>query len=207
MRCSVLQMTASDYSRMLKLLPALETLSQQHPELVVRDLASSVTAVIATHGAYRPDGFAAATRRDDSTSASGSSSSPDAPSVPTPTQSTASGLAANAARRISSSSSSSSYQPPTKAVSDWLLEACDPDVPTKAVALRSLTSLIQTRSPDAVEAQEKIFKVGHDFIHWNISVAIVISQSAILFKVLLSSITLLSLLLPEEHPTGSDCVV
>lgn len=169
------QIGASDYSGMLKLLPSLETLSQQHSEEVIRELASSVGAVIATHGAYRPDGFAAAahtraqethTKRDDSPADSRLSSPPSPRNGPNPTtQSTsvnasaASGMGAKDGSRSSSSSSNGGCQPPTptRAVADLLLEACDPDVPTKAVALRSLTRLIQTRHPDAVEAQEKIF--------------------------------------------------
>lgn len=170
-------MSASDYSCMAKLLPPLETLSRQHGEELLRDLASSVGAVIATHGAYRPDAFAVAgaaaaaaaaapaatapTTGDNS--AARSSSSPGPPNVPNPRRtSAASQLAADeSSRRSSGGSGGGSRQPPTKPVADWLLEACDPDVPTKAVALRNLTRLIQSRRPDAVDAQEKIFKVGN----------------------------------------------
>lgn len=37
-----------------------------------------------------------------------------------------------------------------------LLEACDPEVPTRAVALRALTRLVQERDAEAVQAQEQI---------------------------------------------------
>lgn len=182
--CVFLQIGASDYSGMFKLLPSLETLSQQHSEEVIRELASSVGAVIATHGAYRPDGFAAAahtraqetrTKGDDSPADSRLPSPPSPRNGPNPTtQSTsvnasaASEMGAKDGSRSSSSSSGGCQPPtPTRAVADLLLEACDPDVPTKAVALRSLTRLIQARHPDAVEAQEKVFMVGRLFTHFN----------------------------------------
>lgn len=182
--CVFLQIGASDYSGMFKLLPSLETLSQQHSEEVIRELASGVGAVIATHGAYRPDGFAAAahtraqetrTKGDDSPADSRLPSPPRPRNGPNPTtQSTsvnasaASEMGAKDGSRSSSSSSGGCQPPtPTRAVADLLLEACDPDVPTKAVALRSLTRLIQARHPDAVEAQEKVFMVGRLFTHFN----------------------------------------
>ncbi|XP_053175165.1 transport and Golgi organization protein 6 homolog isoform X1 [Scomber japonicus] len=54
------------------------------------------------------------------------------------------------------SSGSSDPSPPTKTFSDWLLEACDPDVPTRAFALRALTRMVQNSDPEAVLAQEKV---------------------------------------------------
>ena len=45
-------------------------------------------------------------------------------------------------------------------LSELLLEACDPDVPTRAVALRTLTRMVQTGDPEAVQAQEKVLTVG-----------------------------------------------
>ena len=49
---------------------------------------------------------------------------------------------------------------PPRAFSDWLLEACDPDVPTRAVALRRLTRMVQEKHPEALQAQEKVLLVG-----------------------------------------------
>ncbi|KAM6946118.1 transport and Golgi organization protein 6 homolog [Aplochiton taeniatus] len=51
------------------------------------------------------------------------------------------------------------HAPPRMAVSDWLLEACDPEVPTRAVALRALTRLVQERDPEAAQAQEKVLSL------------------------------------------------
>ncbi|KAG5273642.1 hypothetical protein AALO_G00153820 [Alosa alosa] len=41
-------------------------------------------------------------------------------------------------------------------LSECLLEACDPDVPTRAAALRTLTRALQERQQEALEAQEKL---------------------------------------------------
>ncbi|KAJ7997738.1 hypothetical protein DPEC_G00215240 [Dallia pectoralis] len=46
---------------------------------------------------------------------------------------------------------------PNRAFSECLLEACDPDVPTRAVALRTLTRAIQNGDGEALQNQEKVF--------------------------------------------------
>ncbi|KAJ8281215.1 hypothetical protein GJAV_G00064910 [Gymnothorax javanicus] len=43
-----------------------------------------------------------------------------------------------------------------RAFSECLLEACDLDVPTRAVALRSLTRALQERSPEALQGQDRV---------------------------------------------------
>lgn len=47
-----------------------------------------------------------------------------------------------------------------KAFSDLLLEALDPDVPTRAAALRTLTHMLQNKTAEALQAQEKILNVS-----------------------------------------------
>lgn len=56
----------------------------------------------------------------------------------------------------SSSSSEPSSGTPSRAFSDCLLGACDPEVPTRAVALRTLTRAIQNRDREALQNQEKV---------------------------------------------------
>lgn len=46
------------------------------------------------------------------------------------------------------------------ALSECLLEACDPDVPTRAAALRTLTRALQERQQEVLEAQEKLLMVS-----------------------------------------------
>ncbi|XP_038126155.1 transport and Golgi organization protein 6 homolog [Cyprinodon tularosa] len=132
------QVSPEDYSCMQRLLTPLEALSQQHPDVVIQDLASNLRVVIATHGAYRPENLAdvAGPDRNDSRSQ-------QAPQHHCPTDG-------------GGASSSSQADPNDKPLSDWMLEACDPDVPTRAVALRVMTQMVRRRDPEAFQAQEKI---------------------------------------------------
>ncbi|KAM9854731.1 transport and Golgi organization protein 6 homolog [Aulostomus maculatus] len=168
------QLTPEDYSSMGRLLPPLETLSQHHPEVFIQELASNLRAVIATHGAYRPEDLTA------TTAAAGASKDsetlPETSSVPQKKKSAAAEadvshtpLDDKTPRRTHTTHSefsegsamgrSPSIGDPSslsKTVSDWLLEACDPDVPTRAYALRALTRMVQKRDPEAVQVQEKV---------------------------------------------------
>ncbi|XP_070829188.1 transport and Golgi organization protein 6 homolog [Chaetodon trifascialis] len=163
------QLSAEDYSSMSRLLPPLETLSQMHSEVIIQELASSLRAVIATHGAYRPEDLTAAaqstrnrafrkkqnmqTEANDSQTTPHSSPPDSNPPSNTHIRHPASSKGSAAG---TGSKSTSDPCPPTKAFSDWLLEACDPDVPTRAFALRVLTQMTQNRNEEAVQAQEKV---------------------------------------------------
>ncbi|XP_029288741.1 LOW QUALITY PROTEIN: transport and Golgi organization protein 6 homolog [Cottoperca gobio] len=178
------QLSAEDYSSMSRLLPPLETLSQKHSDVFIQELASNLRAVIATHGAYRPENFTAAaqpSRNPESTAENNSvplrkkqnmqteatdlqtsplSSPPDSNSPcnthmthPASSGRPAAGTSPKGGGRTSGTSKP---LPPTKPFSDWLLEACDPDVPTRAFALRVLTQKVQKENPEAVQAQDKV---------------------------------------------------
>ncbi|XP_032436546.1 transport and Golgi organization protein 6 homolog isoform X1 [Xiphophorus hellerii] len=144
------QISAEDYSCMLKLLRPLEALSQQHPDVVIQELASNLRAVIATHGAYRSENLADAARcrgnPDETTKNSKAESEERNQQTPV----------SRLPQRPGPPSRSGDPDPSNKSLSDWLLEACDPDVPTRAVALRVVTRMVQRRHPQAVQAQEKV---------------------------------------------------
>lgn len=156
----VSQLSAEDFSSLSRLLSPLETLSQQHSDVVVQELASNLRAVIATRGAYRPDDLTAAappSRIPEPASSQSLSEEPeDAHSGP----SAPSARSTHSPKTGGRSSGTADPPPPPKPLSDWLLEACDPDVPTKAFALRVLTQMVQHRDPEAVQAQEKVLMVG-----------------------------------------------
>ncbi|KAM4553367.1 transport and Golgi organization protein 6 homolog [Fundulus diaphanus] len=145
------QVSPEDYSCMSRLLPPLEALSQRHPDAVVQELASNLRAVIATRGAYRPDDLAGAAAARGSTEPESegnnrqtpASTHSSSPQQPCPT---------GGGERTSAGDP----DPDDKPFSDWLLEACDPDVPTRAFALRVLTQRVRRRDPEAVQAQEKV---------------------------------------------------
>ncbi|KAK1785416.1 hypothetical protein P4O66_018248, partial [Electrophorus voltai] len=48
---------------------------------------------------------------------------------------------------------------PEKVFSDWLQEACDPDVPTRTMALRALTQAVREGLKRAIESQEQLLMV------------------------------------------------
>uniref|UniRef100_A0A4W6C1I8 Transport and golgi organization 6 homolog (Drosophila) n=1 Tax=Lates calcarifer TaxID=8187 RepID=A0A4W6C1I8_LATCA len=134
------QLGAEDYSSMSRLLPPLETLSQRHSDVVIQELASNLRTVIATHGAYWPENLTAA--------AHNTRVRHQVSSVPAAARMTAQGGERNHGKTALCSS--------TKPLSDWLLKACDPDVPTRAFALRVLTQMMQDQNPEAVQAQDKV---------------------------------------------------
>lgn len=56
---------------------------------------------------------------------------------------------------------SASTAPTSKNVfSEWLLEACDPDVPTRAMALRALTQCIKDGTEEALQGRDKLLMVS-----------------------------------------------
>ncbi|XP_035011747.2 transport and Golgi organization protein 6 homolog [Hippoglossus stenolepis] len=175
------ELGAEDYSSMSRLLSPLETLSQNHSDVVVQELASNLRAVIATHGAIRPEDLTAAaaqasrkpettvknnkvsSRRKQKIQTEGSDSGTRPRSSPqdrnppsnahiTHPVSPGGSAAAKTTRAGRTSVPCSS----TKPFSDWLLEACDPEVPTRAFALRVLTQMVQSGNPEVVQAQEKV---------------------------------------------------
>ncbi|XP_034031600.1 transport and Golgi organization protein 6 homolog isoform X2 [Thalassophryne amazonica] len=163
------ELSPEDYVSMSSLLPPLETLSQKHPEVFIQELASSLRAVIATHGAYRPESLMAAAR-----SSTNSGTKPqNRPAVhskniqtqPSNSQIRSQRSPPNTQSRHPVAPGGSAagpvpgggYSDPTpKPFSDWLLEACDPAVPTRAFALRQLVQMVQDRNPEAVQAQDKV---------------------------------------------------
>lgn len=163
---SVSQVSSEDYRCMSRLLSPLDTLSQLHPEVFIQELASNLKAVIATHGAYAPDNLSTSSaqssynsdtkqtsKRQKTDNKSGtklslpdSSSRPKMPEITPKRQQS----------MFEAAKGTESFDSPAKSLADHFLEACDPDVPTRAVALRGLTQLLQRRNPEALQAQEKV---------------------------------------------------
>ncbi|XP_053740804.1 transport and Golgi organization protein 6 homolog isoform X2 [Synchiropus splendidus] len=105
--------TSQLFSSVSSLLAPLLTLSEKHPDLFIRELASNLRALIASRGTC------------------------GAPSSGSRSRSGGGGGAE-----------------PT--FSECVMEACHPDVPTRAVALRVLTRMLQSREPPAVKEKEKL---------------------------------------------------
>ncbi|XP_034389896.1 transport and Golgi organization protein 6 homolog isoform X2 [Cyclopterus lumpus] len=171
------EISIEDYSSMSRLLPLLESLSQKHADVVIQELATDLRAVIATHGAYRPENFPAVappSRNPETTVKNNSVPSRKKQNMQTeannsrinpqsslPDSNSPSNTQNRHPARVSPegggrTSGTRNLSLPTKPLSDWLLEACDPDVPTRAFALRVLTQMVQNKNPEAVQAQEKV---------------------------------------------------
>ncbi|XP_026143171.1 transport and Golgi organization protein 6 homolog isoform X2 [Carassius auratus] len=173
------ELTADDYSSMGELLPHLEQISQQHPEPVIQELASDLRATIATHGAYRPKTVPKTATQHSTAQSPAQPAGHSSHSLPACTQSsrvpsrqqersqpisqpkhtTDSGATPKVneiqnARGIRSSDISKPSS--SKAFSECLLEACDPDVPTRAVALRLLTRSVSDGDKEALQNKDKL---------------------------------------------------
>uniref|UniRef100_A0A8C2X1T3 Transport and golgi organization 6 homolog n=1 Tax=Cyclopterus lumpus TaxID=8103 RepID=A0A8C2X1T3_CYCLU len=151
------EISIEDYSSMSRLLPLLESLSQKHADVVIQELATDLRAVIATHGAYRPENFPAVAppSRNPETTVK-NNSVPSRKKQNMQTEANNSRINPQSSLPDSRTSGTRNLSLPTKPLSDWLLEACDPDVPTRAFALRVLTQMVQNKNPEAVQAQEKV---------------------------------------------------
>ncbi|KAF7647712.1 hypothetical protein LDENG_00168050 [Lucifuga dentata] len=181
------QFGAENYASLSRLLPYLEALSQKHPDAAIQELATNLRVVIATYGACHPVNLTVPaqctripetrpkksnltfkkkqqmqTEQRDSQSSSHSSPPNTIVNAPTSTHIRHPELPEQATfgkGTTEGGQKSGSVDPclSTMAFTDWLLEACDPDVPTRAFALRMLTQMVQDRNPEAVRSQEKVF--------------------------------------------------
>ncbi|XP_067246367.1 transport and Golgi organization protein 6 homolog [Chanodichthys erythropterus] len=163
------ELTADDYSSMAALLPHLEQISQQHQEPVIQELASDLRATIATHGAYRPT-TVPRTATQHSTAHSpaqpaghSSNSLPARAQVPSQSVTHPKRTTDPVTPKVKDFQTAGRIPNPgiseassSKAFSECLLEACDPDVPTRAVALRSLTRSVRDGDKEALQNKEKL---------------------------------------------------
>lgn len=166
-----------------ELLPHLEQISQQHPEPVIQELASDLRATIATHGAYHPKTVPKTATQHSTAHSPAQPAGHSSNSLPACTQSsrvpsrqqdpsqpvshpkhtTYSGVAPKV-NDIQTTEGIPNYgisEPSSsKAFSECLLEACDPDVPTRAVALRSLTRSVRDGNKEALQNKDKLLTVS-----------------------------------------------
>ncbi|XP_077566034.1 transport and Golgi organization protein 6 homolog [Stigmatopora nigra] len=158
------QLTANVYSTLSRLLQPLETLSEKHPDVFIQELASNLRAVIATRGGYRPEDIAtsASAGLRDNKSHNRASEKRHKTAIKEwntcPASSVSNKFQQSHIKQPTSSwgcKGGENLSPP-KSFSDCLNEACDIDVPTRAMALRTLTQMLQSRDQETVQAQEKV---------------------------------------------------
>lgn len=170
--CSLpsLQVKSEDFATLKRLVPLLEDVSRVHPEPVIQELAADLAISICTHAAFSTGAVCAAACKTLGRSSGGPAGQARAVSTGTPdeTPRPVAPLPQKPPRELSgehqgaeSVSEESSAPCPPQSLRKLLLEAYDPDIPTRAAALHRLSRAIEQRDPGALKIQEKLLKVGN----------------------------------------------
>ncbi|KAM7101146.1 transport and Golgi organization protein 6 homolog isoform 1-T1 [Ciconia maguari] len=178
MLSGAVQLQSGDFAVLKRLVPLLEELSRTYPDPLTQELAADVRITICTHGAFSPGTVGAAadgvlgkkpgTGTQSPAGIPGRAPSPGGGRAP-PRH----GCGSPSAPRERSEEESVSHEPsdvgpapapcansPAPAgLQELLVSACDPQPPSRAAALRHLSSLITQRDPEALRLQEKLLQV------------------------------------------------
>uniref|UniRef100_A0A8D2DAP4 Transport and golgi organization 6 homolog n=1 Tax=Sciurus vulgaris TaxID=55149 RepID=A0A8D2DAP4_SCIVU len=173
------QLKSSDFAVLKQLLPLLEKVSNTYPDPVIQELAADLRITISTHGAFATEAVTVAaqstlnkkdpegnTEEDQQTSCNRytevaqshveqqqNQKSPhiaqksNAPFIP---------------KRINEPSATANQKSgsiTTEQFQEVLLSAYDPQIPTRAAALRTLSCWIEQREAKALERQEQLLKI------------------------------------------------
>ncbi|XP_063555746.1 transport and Golgi organization protein 6 homolog isoform X2 [Gorilla gorilla gorilla] len=174
------QLKSSDFAVLKQLLPLLEKVSNTYPDPVIQELAVDLRITISTHGAFATEAVSMAAqstlnRKD----LEGKIEEQQQTSHERPTDVAHShleqqqshetapqtGLQSNApiipqgVNEPSTTTSQKSGSVTTEQLQEVLLSAYDPQIPTRAAALRTLSCWIEQREAKALEMQEKLLKI------------------------------------------------
>ncbi|XP_021025541.1 transport and Golgi organization protein 6 homolog [Mus caroli] len=154
------QLKSSDFAVLKQLLPLLERVSNTYPDPVIQELAADLRITISTHGAFSTDAV--------STAAQSTLNQKD-PGQKIEEQQQTSDISTEGAQKPprtgqgSSGPCTATSQPPgnitTQQFREVLLSACDPQVPTRAAALRTLARWVEQREARALEEQRKLLQI------------------------------------------------
>ncbi|XP_048079517.1 hyaluronan synthase 3 isoform X1 [Ursus arctos] len=172
------QLKSSDFAILKQLLPLLEKVSKVYPDPVIQELAVDLRITISTHGAFSTEAVSVAAqstlnkkdpqgKMEEQQQTSHESYSDDShlKQQQSPEKSKQTGLKSNAPlipqevrgpRTITNQKSGSVT---TDQLQEVLLSAYDPQIPTRAAALRTLSRWIEQRETKALEMQEKLLKI------------------------------------------------
>ncbi|KAB0395288.1 hypothetical protein E2I00_005664 [Balaenoptera physalus] len=175
-----IQLKSSEFAILKQLLPLLEKVSNTYPDPVIQELAVDLRITISTHGAFSTEAVSVAAqstlnkkdpegKREEQQQTSyerysnvsynhleqqrshctsnQTSLTPNAPLVP------------QEVREPSITTNQKSGSITTEQLQEALLSAYDPQIPTRAAALRTLSRWIEQREPKALEMQEKLLKI------------------------------------------------
>ncbi|GAB1293612.1 Transport and Golgi organization protein 6 homolog [Apodemus speciosus] len=162
------QLKSSDFAVLKQLLPLLEKVSNTYPDPVIQELAADLRITISTHGAFSTEAVSTAAQStlnkkdpeqkiegrqqtSHDTSTEGAQNCPEEEQNPPRTG------------QVSSEPCTATSQSPgnitTEQFREVLLSACDPQVPTRAAALRTLARWVEQREARALEEQKKLLQI------------------------------------------------
>ncbi|XP_050000107.1 transport and Golgi organization protein 6 homolog [Alexandromys fortis] len=161
------QLKSSDFAVLKQLLPLLEKVSNTYPDPVIQELAVDLRITISTHGAFSTEAVSMAAqstlnKKDPEWKIEQQQTSHDtltevAPDHPkqeqdppkTDQESHEPGIAASQPHR---NITSEQFQ-------EVLLSACDPQIPTRAAALRTLSRWVEQREVIALKDEKKLLQI------------------------------------------------
>ncbi|XP_064315897.1 transport and Golgi organization protein 6 homolog isoform X2 [Phalacrocorax carbo] len=172
------QLQSGDFAVLKRLVPLLEELSRTYPEPLTQELAADLRIAICTHGAFSPGTVGAAAdgvlgKKPGTGAQSPAGIASGAPSPGGGRAPARHGHSSPSAPREGSEEQSVSHEPGTTGTApapcadspapaglqELLVSAYDPQPPSRAAALRHLSSLITQRDPEALQLQEKLLQV------------------------------------------------
>lgn len=178
-------MKSDDFAVLKQLLPLLEKVSNTYPDPVIQELAVDLRITISTHGAFSTEAVSVAaqstlnkkhpegkTERQQQTNHEGHTDMSH--SYLKQQKSNETGLESDAAfisqdvSEPGTTANQKSESITTEQLQEVLLSAYDPQIPTRAAALRTLSRWIEQREARALEVQEKLLKVSrkhHQYTH------------------------------------------
>ncbi|XP_059507806.1 transport and Golgi organization protein 6 homolog isoform X2 [Stegostoma tigrinum] len=155
------QLTSTDFDAMKPMLPRLEQIAVLHPDPVIQELASDLRITVATHGAFSTETVVTAAQ-----STMGNQNKQD--DKPTKSSHPKETCPVTRSQRQSPTSHSvgamehGNMATPGNSPRNFhqiLQIAFDPEVPTRAAALRTISQMVRQRNPDALSNQEKVLLV------------------------------------------------
>ncbi|XP_026931878.2 transport and Golgi organization protein 6 homolog isoform X2 [Acinonyx jubatus] len=172
------QLKSGDFAVLKQLLPLLEKVSNVYPDPVIQELAADLRITISTHGAFSTDAVSVAAqstlnRKDpegkieeqQQTSHEKNSNGSDLEQQQSREKSRQMGLKSHTppiAQEVSVSRTTTNHKSgsiTTDQLQEVILSAYDPQIPTRAAALRTLSCWIEQREAKALEIQEKLLKI------------------------------------------------
>ncbi|XP_040838404.1 transport and Golgi organization protein 6 homolog [Ochotona curzoniae] len=174
------QLKSGDFVVLKRLMPLLDKVSSSFPDPAIQELATDLRITIATHGAFATEAISVTAQSTLNKKEPGrkpegqqrTSGERDASSTqrhheqqPNPEKvqdSSPEASAASVPEGVAEPSSTAKRKPggvTTEQLQELVLSAYDPQIPTRAAALRTLSHWIEQREAKALETQEKLLQI------------------------------------------------